>query len=250
MFLVLRHETNGFIGLPMPRYWKNHREGEKARRRDAWQNSAWGETPDLVRKKDLKRKEQRERAEARQAAASSSDRGHEVGQAVEPAEASAIKVAIYAYGIKYHGHLGHGSYDHYIDCTGIEDPNRDRKVQAHIGLHEEIVSRLESHQDMDGHLRFLAQFLHRSVADEIRMGIFCRAGRHRSVAMAFLVGKALEKLNCQVSVTYVERDANNWQRLCTDCPKCKDTELKDQCAERMHQRLLAHLKEQDPDPEV
>ena len=52
MFLVLRHETNGFIGLPMPRYWKNHREGEKARRRDAWQNSAWGETPDLVRKKD------------------------------------------------------------------------------------------------------------------------------------------------------------------------------------------------------
>lgn len=139
-----------------------------------------------------------------------------------------------------------GDYDYYVDCTGFHDPQRDRKLQSHIGTHDEMVKRVAEHQDFDWHLRALANFFNKSQEDELRIGVFCKAGRHRSVAMAFLLSKALAQLHCEVKVAYLEQE-NNWTGLCTDCSFCKDTARKDDCVQRVVEKLLGHLKGEWPE---
>lgn len=260
----LAFRSYSLIGLPMPRCWKRTREAAKAQRREAWQNTPPGQTPDIVRKKALKRQEQRARAQGRTASSSTEvpeqsrshhsndDRSLESepgGAASSPPSdpSSEIKVELVVYGQKYHGHRGHTDYDHYMDCTWFHDPARDTSLQSHTGLHETMILRMEQHQDFDWYLKSLARFLHSVEGDEIRIGIFCKAGRHRSVSMSFLVSRALQLLNCKVEVIYVEKYANHWNALCTQCPFCADTEQKEMCAERTRNRLLEYLKEEDPD---
>ena len=56
---------------------------------------------------------------------------------------------------------------------------------------------------------------------DLLWSFFCTRGRHRSVALAKLVSKALNELGAR-KVENVEEQVGGWNRFCTDCPMCVD----------------------------
>ena len=52
------------------------------------------------------------------------------------------------------------------------------------------------------------------------IGVFCRAGRHRSVAVGWFFMKILLQLGARVKVEHLEQNAGQWSHLCTGCPGC------------------------------
>ena len=59
----------------------------------------------------------------------------------------------------------------------------------------------------------------------VEMGVCCSRGRHRSVALEFMLRSILEVYRCKVLPTkYLEYDAGNWSHLCFSCHNCREGE--------------------------
>ena len=112
-------------------------------------------------------------------------------------------------------------YDLEVDARELEDPHHDPMLRGHLGTHDETLERMTGLAKWRSMLRRIANRLSRQPRD-LLWSFYCTRGRHRSVALAYLVSKALTELGARVDVEYIEEHAGGWSRLCTDCGMCVD----------------------------
>ena len=109
-----------------------------------------------------------------------------------------------------------------LDARGFVDPQTD--LRNHSGLHAEIRSRIRGH---DNFLR-LKQILEEhfqdhllpsnGVAGHYRVGVFCRAGRHRSVGFCEEIAMDLRAAGMVVRVVHLNDD--RWPCKRGRCQTC------------------------------
>ena len=88
-----------------------------------------------------------------------------------------------------------------LSCLRIEDPQRRRDLGQHPGLHDEILANVYLHSQF-------APLLAGSETEHT-VGVFCRAGRHRSVAVAWLLCQFFVSLGARARLAHLEPHA--WQ---------------------------------------
>ena len=130
-----------------------------------------------------------------------------------------------------------------VNCKGFHDPQEDKSLRSHCGLHESTVAAILRHQQWQDTLSHVIDFLKRpgNRSGRISMGVYCARGRHRSVAVCFLLSEALQRLGAQVHVSFTERQAGNWNRLCSTCRKCRSTPAKTANVDTVTEQILAML---------
>ena len=119
-----------------------------------------------------------------------------------------------------------------ISCLRIDDPDRARSRHTedgddlgfHPGYHDVTLARVFAHAEflvLLGEVKaWVAQLS--SAQKEARLGIFCRAGRHRSVAVLWLLAHVLARLGARVRVNHLEQNAGRWSHLCRGCRSCAE----------------------------
>ena len=97
-------------------------------------------------------------------------------------------------------------FDELIDCRIFNNPDLDRRLTKHIGAHPQIIADLLGDaRNINICFRQAAQALSRNagrVVPKTRLviGIFCKSGTHRSVAMTLLLTSVLRNSGVQVDV--------------------------------------------------
>ena len=110
---------------------------------------------------------------------------------------------------------------HLVECDlqDIDDPGRDRSLQAHLGYHPDTVSRLLGNMDF---MQPLFDALFEALQHQQSTVRFtCASGRHRSVVAVHLAQAVLRAIvsNSNVSIQHASR--NHWRNLCNlRCAEC------------------------------
>ena len=128
--------------------------------------------------------------------------------------------------------LGHPRVDFILDARCFIDPKADDIIN-HIGVHPEIIQRIIGHRHFYNYFRDAKQEWNRAVAYHndkqpgsplhLVVAIYCRAGKHRSVAVAEClrhVATAVEGFSVD-EVCHLSKPRWN-RRLCKgDCEECR-----------------------------
>ena len=131
-------------------------------------------------------------------------------------------INIHVWGTSQSGRpLARSHYDLEVDARELWDPYHDSNLRGHVGTHDETLERMTGLAKWRTVLGRIASRIS-GRPRELLWSFFCTRGRHRSVALATLVSKALNELGARVNVENVEEQAGGWRRLCTDCPMCMD----------------------------
>ena len=111
-----------------------------------------------------------------------------------------------------------------LSCLRIEDPQRRRDLCQHPGLHDEILANVYLHSQFAPLLAEVKRWVARLPSSETEhtVGVFCRAGRHRSVAVAWLLCQFFVSLGARARLAHLERDAGRWSHLCQGCRSCAE----------------------------
>ena len=110
---------------------------------------------------------------------------------------------------------------HLVECDlqEIDDPGRDRSLQAHLGYHPDTMSRLMGNIDFTQPL-FDALF-EALQHQQSTIRFTCASGRHRSVGAVHLAQAVLRGIvsNSHISIQHASR--NHWGNLCNlSCAEC------------------------------
>ena len=112
-------------------------------------------------------------------------------------------------------------FDELIDCRIFNNPDLDRRLTKHIGAHPQIIADLLGDaRNINICFRQAAQALSRNagrVVPKTRLviGIFCKSGTHRSVAMTLLLTSVLRNSGVQVD------GAQYWSQWYWQAAKCQ-----------------------------
>ena len=134
-----------------------------------------------------------------------------------------LAAVISVYGRSYRGDGADQGFDYRIDAEEIDDPYRDRSLQAHCGYHDELLRRVYNHPRCKEIVYDFVQWLLRIPrgTTQLRIGVYCFRGKHRSTAVAWLLAQILEAFGrSNVYTDYVEKKYGNWYGLCTTCTRC------------------------------
>ena len=134
-----------------------------------------------------------------------------------------LAAVISVYGRSYRGDGADQGFDYRIDAEEIDNPYRDRSLQAHCGCHDELLRRAYNHPRCNETVYNFVQWLLRIPRGtiQLRIGVYCFRGKHRSPAVAWLLSQILEAFGCSnVYTEYVENTYGNWYGLCTTCTRC------------------------------
>ena len=103
--------------------------------------------------------------------------------------------------------------DVYVDLRRLHNPQQNRSLRSHTGLHKETILEIAHHHEIP---RVLALILQQCNAyDCIHVHIACTQGRHRSVGFSGILRQALLSHMPQALVFVNHRAAqNNWGPLC------------------------------------
>jgi hypothetical protein len=102
-----------------------------------------------------------------------------------------------------------------FDARVLHDP-RNKQLRAHCGYHPAIIAGICSHRRLPSLLRDIKMHLQSSPAD-VHIGLQCRSGKHRSVAMASILENIIgEKIEVH------HANANAWRDDCRTgrCHSC------------------------------
>ena len=111
-------------------------------------------------------------------------------------------LVITSYGVRFPlcaGRINERSH-RVINVRCFHDEERGRRINVrHDGHHPLIMNRLAWHRAFPGKLREVRDFLRQneersSYGNELRLGVCCRSGRHRSVAFVVVLGRLLNKV--------------------------------------------------------
>lgn len=127
--------------------------------------------------------------------------------------------------------------DIWIDCRVFHDPGASPWLRRHCGQHVAIQRRLCAHSAFGPVLSRVKSLTQTLRAERpgglLRLGLFCRAGRHRSVALAELLAPILAG-----SLRHCERDQpDGWP--CRGLPTCPG------CSQEPQERAAVHRFVQD-----
>ena len=101
-------------------------------------------------------------------------------------------------------------------------------ASSHCGLHDVMMAGVRRNPLFMVKVRKLVQALRSHMEDpcgsaKVDIGVCCSRGRHRSVALEFMLRSILEVYRCNVLPTkYLEYDAGNWSHLCFSCHCCRE----------------------------
>ena len=111
--------------------------------------------------------------------------------------------------------------DVYVDLRRLHNPQQNRSLRSHTGLHKDTILEIARHHEIP---RVLALILQQCNAyDRIHVHIACTQGRHRSVGFSGILRQTLLSHMPQALVFVTHRAAqNNWGPLrglarCSDC---------------------------------
>ena len=80
-------------------------------------------------------------------------------------------------------------YDLEVDARELEDPYHDPRLRGHAGTHDETLERMTGLAKWHSALHGIS-----GRQKDLLWNFFCTRGRHRSVALATLLSKALNEL--------------------------------------------------------
>ena len=135
----------------------------------------------------------------------------------------------------------------------FHDPGEDRVLLNHVGSNGSIVARMVEHrrfpQFLDS-LYFAWQqiMLCMKKGTKVRIVLFCKSGRHRSVAAALLAAHLFEATEgMPAPAGTVHLCASWWSQLCPrNCPECtRQSEVRDMAlhtARKMWQEVIERKK--------
>ena len=129
--------------------------------------------------------------------------------------------------------IGHDVH-YMIDCRPITDPNHDKRLRGHIGLHPDILMAIGAHELFGQILVGVHDMLQALTPADVvlRIVCYCRSGRHRSVAVATLLAHVLPHA-LPTTANVVVQHASKWawaggarqQPTCQGaCLECQDRE--------------------------
>lgn len=104
----------------------------------------------------------------------------------------------------------------YDDSHGMWDP-----VRFHTGLHNVVLSAIVNHIRLKGILRDVRKHFEEHIgSSSVHFDIFCKHGRHRSVALAIVLKHIFEQE--QFTVILIHRDEQSWRciRKWQQCDEC------------------------------
>ena len=107
------------------------------------------------------------------------------------------------------------------DVRGYSNPSQPRQV-GHIGCHPQTVADMQRHRHFSQWLKEIRKNIYEaseSYPFEVRIGVYCNHGRHRSVAAAWFLWNCLQEDGCSVEV----RHLSSWHGTCMGSP-CKECE--------------------------
>ena len=129
--------------------------------------------------------------------------------------------------------------DYVVDCRCFSDPGHDPSLRSHSGHHDETLASVSGHKlftkEVDKLLRFLVQFQ----GPVVQLGFFCRAGKHRSVAMSWLTRVLVQSLGAVSCRMHYSRQSSH---LCWSCARCREdtarkSNLETELAEYARERI-------------
>ena len=118
-----------------------------------------------------------------------------------------------------------------LDARIFSDPGASLVLRRHDGAHPEIISRLSNHAEFSAWIqKALAQlrdWMEKKSGDELRIIVYCRAGKHRSRACALVLQHCFETFNANVTVQHLS-GKQCWEsqkgNLCKYCSHLGDTD--------------------------
>ena len=131
------------------------------------------------------------------------------------------QVHLVSVGIRWTNNQVVRDFGHLVECDlqNIDDPGRDRSLQAHLGYHPDTVSRLI------GNMEFMQPFFDALFEalqhPQSTIRFTCASGRHRSVVAVHLAQAVLRGIvsNSNISVQHASR--RRWGGLCNlQCAEC------------------------------
>ena len=115
-----------------------------------------------------------------------------------------------------------GDIDVFVDARPFPDPEAG-DLRGHVGNHPQIIARMAEHKNF----RFWLSHVHREIRlvlqreRTVRIGLFCKKGRHRSVAAAWLLKHIGEREGWTCTVTHLCSD--KWNYRCREwCRECRE----------------------------
>ena len=94
-----------------------------------------------------------------------------------------------------------------LNAKTFSDPGAHASLCRHDGAHPEIISRLLNHMEFKGWiLRALVQlrdWAEARLADQLRVIVFCRAGKHRSRACGWVLLHCLQRFGASVTLQHL-----------------------------------------------
>lgn len=106
-----------------------------------------------------------------------------------------------------------------INMRGFYDPQAQRHLRGHLGTHTETLRAILHHED-GASVAAIASFLTK-LCQKTLVKVFCTQGKHRSVAMAEILGVVLRKAappNADITVQHL--NSNNWGSTCYSRGSC------------------------------
>ena len=90
-----------------------------------------------------------------------------------------------------------------LDCRDFHPPSGQPKRVEHVGTHPDILEQVAEHRKCQEFMNFIAHMLHDAALDwrkyarrqprrSVHIVMMCKSGKHRSVAMAWLLHRALQ----------------------------------------------------------
>ena len=97
-----------------------------------------------------------------------------------------------------------------------------RQQARHIGYHPQTVADFQRHMLFSAWLKKLRQNIHEASTcypSEVRIGVYCNHGMHRSVAAAWILWNCLLEEGCSVELKHLSR----WEGTCMGqhCTECE-----------------------------
>ena len=101
----------------------------------------------------------------------------------------------------------------------LREPPKDRSLFGHCGRHDTTLATAQGHPRFGELVERCAKRL-KGTPKELLWSFYCKQGRHRSVAVAMLISKAMAGLGARVVVEHIEHRNGGWKNLCHDCAFC------------------------------
>ena len=128
---------------------------------------------------------------------------------------------------------------------GVGDPSRDRHLRDHLGIHPQNLDHMSKAREWEGLFkeahRMISERLRREDTEKLLVLVFCRAGRHRSVATGHVLCHNLQADGSIVSLDHLSQ-GSFWRNTCGG--ECKFCSLEDGKAQSLYDQAMQRYRAQ------